>query len=225
MQMMADGFVVRIIKDPGSAITHFIAFVATLLAAAPLLVRTAAACGQGAATRGMGIFLASMLLLYGASAAYHTFDISGRGNRILQKIDHIMIYVLIAGTYTPVCLITLQGKTGTRLLILVWAVAAAGVVMNSLWIRCPKWLSSVIYIGMGWLCVLVMGQLWEALSFPAFGWLLAGGLFYTAGGVIYALRKPAFELRHPHFGMHEIFHLFVMAGSFCHYIVMFFFLI
>ncbi len=223
--MTDGGYVIRIIKDPGSAITHFIAFIVTLLAAAPLLVRTTLACGELSVVGAMGIFLASMLLLYGASAAYHTFDISERANRILQKIDHIMIYILIAGTYTPVCRISLKGRVGTRLLLLVWGIALTGGIINSLWISCPKWFSSMIYIGMGWVCLLAMPQLLASLSLPAFGWLLAGGIFYTVGGVLYALRRPAFELRHPRFGMHEIFHLFVMAGSFCHYIVMFFFLI
>ena len=89
------------------------------------------------------------------------------------------------------------------------------------WITCPKWFSSVIYIGMGWLCVLAFSQIFHALSKPAFGWLLAGGIIYTIGGIIYALKVPIFNAKHKNFGSHEIFHLFVMGGSACHFVTMF----
>ena len=135
----------------------------------------------------------------------------------------MMISVLIAGSYTPVCLIVLNGKVGTTLCILVWAVAIAGILIKAFWINCPKWVSSVLYIGMGWMCVMAFKPLFEALSRPAFGWLLAGGIIYTIGGVIYSLKLPAFNARHKKFGTHEIFHLFVMGGSICHFIVMYFF--
>ena len=95
------------------------------------------------------------------------------------------------------------------------------MTVKAFWITCPKWFSSVIYIAMGWICLAVFGQLWTLLPRPAFLWLLAGGLIYTAGGVIYALKLPLFNSKHKYFGSHEIFHLFVMAGSFCHFIVMY----
>lgn len=133
----------------------------------------------------------------------------------------MMIFILIAGTYTPVCLIVLGDQTGWSLLALVWGIAAAGILIKAFWITCPKWFSSVLYIAMGWVCVLAFTRIVQALPREAFLWLLAGGLIYTAGGVIYALKLPLFNAKHKNFGSHEIFHLFVMGGSFCHYMMMY----
>ena len=210
------------IKDPGSAITHFIAFLLAALGAAPLLIK-AAREPDTLHVIAMGIFILSMMLLYAASTVYHTLDINEKVNRRLRKMDHMMIFILIAGSYTPVCLIALNGKTGTMMCIAVWAIALIGIIVKACWITCPKWFSSVIYIGMGWLCVLAFSQIFEALSRPAFGWLLAGGIIYTIGGIIYGLKLPIFDAKHKNFGSHEIFHLFVMGGSFCHFVVMYFF--
>ena len=162
-----------------------------------------------------------MILLYAASTVYHTFDISEHVNKILRKIDHMMIFILIAGTYTPVCLIVLGNKSGYRMLSLVWGIAIVGIIINALWINCPKWFSSVIYIAMGWVCIMAIRQIVAALTPAAFAWLLAGGIIYTIGGVIYALKLPIFNSKHKNFGSHEIFHLFVMGGSFCHYMMMY----
>ena len=208
------------IKDPGSAITHFIGMVAAMLAAAPLLVK-AYRDDSRLTVISLAVFITSMILLYTASTLYHTLDISPKVNRALKKIDHMMIFILIAGTYTPVCMVVLGDKTGWMLLALVWSIAAAGILIKMCWITCPKWFSSVLYIAMGWVCVLAFTRIVQALPTAAFGWLLAGGIIYTIGGVIYALKLPVFNSRHRHFGSHEIFHLFVMGGSLCHYIVMY----
>lgn len=132
-----------------------------------------------------------------------------------------MIFVLIAGSYTPVCLIVLNGRLGYTLLAVVWGIAVFGMIIKAVWITCPKWFSSVIYIAMGWVCVGVFGQLWNTLPADAFLWLLAGGIIYTVGGIIYALKLPIFNSKHANFGSHEIFHLFVMGGSICHFIFMY----
>ena len=208
------------IKDPGSAITHFIGMVAAMLAAAPLLVK-AYRDDSRLTLISLAVFITSMILLYAASTLYHTLDISPKVNRALKKIDHMMIFILIAGTYTPVCMVVLGDQTGWMLLALVWSIAAAGILIKMCWITCPKWFSSVLYIAMGWVCVLAFTRIVQALPTAAFGWLLAGGIIYTIGGVIYALKLPVFNSRHRHFGSHEIFHLFVMGGSLCHYIVMY----
>ncbi|MBR6615513.1 MAG: hemolysin III family protein [Lachnospiraceae bacterium] len=208
------------IKDPGSALTHFIAMILAIVAAIPLIAKAAYASGRFAAIA-VAVFIVSMILLYAASTIYHTLDISEHVNRILKKIDHMMIFVLIAGTYTPVCLIVLGNPVGYRLLALVWAIAVAGIVISALWINCPKWFSSMIYIAMGWVCLTAIKTIVASLTPGAFYWLLAGGIIYTIGGIIYALKLPLFNARFKHFGSHEIFHLFVMGGSFCHYIVMF----
>ena len=210
------------IKDPGSAITHFIAMMLALLAATPLVAKAARTPGAGHVLA-LSIFIVSMILLYAASTIYHTLDISPKVNQLLRKIDHMMIFILIAGTYTPVCLLVLGDRTGLTLLALVWGIAIVGIIINALWITCPKWFSSLIYIAMGWVCVLAFQKIIHAMPARAFGWLLAGGIIYTVGGVIYALKLPIFNSRFKNFGSHEIFHLFVMGGSFCHYIMMYLF--
>jgi hemolysin III len=208
------------LKDPGSSITHFIGMVMAVLAATPLLIR-AAAQPDNVHVVVMAIFIGSMIALYAASTIYHTFDISEHVNRILKKLDHTMISVLIAGSYTPVCVIVLGDKSGYTLLTIVWSIAIFGIVVKLFWIGCPKWFSSILYIAMGWVCVLSIKQIVSALPTPAFYWLLAGGIIYTIGGVIYALKLPIFNSRHKNFGSHEIFHLFVMGGSICHFIFMY----
>ena len=208
------------IREPGSALTHFIAMLLALCAAVPLLVRAAVHSGVKSLTA-MTVFMISMVLLYAASTIYHSVNCSGRVLRIFRKMDHMMIFILIAGTYTPVCLLTLPKPSGLMLLAAVWGIALVGIFIKGFWITCPKWFSSVLYIAMGWSCLSVLGQLFSLLPLHAFLWLLAGGLIYTAGGIIYAHRLPLFDARHPMFGLHEIFHLFVMAGSLCHFVFRF----
>lgn len=208
------------IKDPGSAITHFIGTLMAVFAATPLLIKAARQPSK-IHIISLTIFVLSMILLYLASTIYHTFGKTEKIHRRLRKFDHMMIYVLIAGTYTPICLIALGGKSGLLMLILIWSLAIIGILITAFYINCPKWLSSVIYIAMGWTCVIAFTQLINALPTAAFVWLLAGGLIYTIGGIIYALKLPIFNSRHKNFGSHEIFHLFVMGGSFCHFMLMY----
>lgn len=210
----------RHIKDPGSAITHFIGMIMAIFAAIPLLIM-AAKQPQAVYLISLGIFALSMILLYAASTFYHTLDLSPKINTVLKKLDHMMIFILIAGSYTPICLLVLERKTGLTLFAIVWGIAFVGIILKAFWVYCPKWVSSILYIGMGWTCVLAFGQIIGGLTGAEFGWLLAGGIIYTVGGVIYALKLPIFNSKHKNFGSHEIFHLFVMGGSFCHFIVMF----
>ena len=209
------------VKDPISTLTHFIGFCLSLLGM-PLLLNYAAFRGEGtAAMISYSVFMLSMILLYGASSAYHAFHISEKVDRLLKKNDHMMIFVLIAGSYTPVCTVILGGRTGAVLLAVMWALAAAGMLFKALWVTCPKWVSSVIYIAMGWAAIVVIKPLYLTLSAAGFAWLLAGGICYTAGGVIYSLKFRRLTAVCPGFGEHEIFHIFVMLGSLCHYIMMF----
>lgn len=211
-------------KDPGSALTHFIGFIMALFATFPLLIQASAAHVGTGGMVSLSVFMLSMLMLYAASTLYHTINLSGNGNMILKKIDHMMIFVLIAGTYTPVC-VMMNNKTGYIMLAAVWGVAAAGMILKACWVTCPKWFSSIIYIAMGWICILALPQIIAALSVQQFLWLLMGGIMYTVGGVIYALKLSVFNELHRNFGSHEIFHLFVMAGSFCHYICIYLFFV
>lgn len=210
------------LKDPGSSITHFIGMLMALFAATPLLIR-ASLNPDKIHVISLAVFIISMILLYAASAIYHALDLSERTNRILRKLDHMMIFVLIAGSYTPICLIVLGGKLGYTLLAIVWGIAFIGILIKAFWITCPKWFSSALYIAMGWVCVLAFTQLINSLSPQGLRWLVAGGIIYTVGGIIYALKLPLFNSKHKNFGSHEIFHLFVMGGSVCHFIMMYFF--
>ena len=191
------------IKEPGSAITHFIGMIMAIFAAFPLLIR-ASREPHPVYLISLAIFAVSMILLYAASTIYHTLDLSPQINTILKKLDHMMIFILIAGTYTPICLLV-------------------GIIIKAFWVFCPKWVSSLLYIGMGWTCVLAFGKIIGGLTHAEFGWLLAGGIIYTVGGIIYALKLPLFNKKHKNFGSHEIFHLFVMGGSICHFIFMYFY--
>ncbi len=208
------------IKDPGSAITHFIGMLMALFAATPLILKLGNNPDR-VHVIALLIFIGSMILLYAASTLYHTLKLSERGKKIFKKIDHMMIFVMIAGSYTPICLIVLDKSIGIPLLSLVWGIAIVGILIKAFWINCPKWFSSVLYIAMGWTCVLAFTQIVNGLSRPAFMWLLAGGVIYTIGGIIYALKLKVFNQKHKYFGSHEIFHLFVMAGSVCHFILMY----
>ena len=207
-------------KDPISAFTHLLGAVAAVMATPVLLIRSALSGAGLSALISLSIFMLSMILLYSASASYHSFRLSKRGDLILKKMDHLSIFLLIAGSYTPVCVIVLPPETGRWLLALVWGFALCGMIFKFFWVTCPKWVSSVLYIAMGWLCVFALPQIWTFLPSPCFFWLLAGGLFYTVGGVIYSMKLPSLSARHPGFGSHELFHLFVLAGSFCHFMAM-----
>ena len=208
------------IREPGSAITHFIGMMLAIFATIPLLVKAGTTQGGNNFTA-MTIFMLSMILLYAASTIYHSVNLSGKALRFFRKMDHMMIFVLIAGSYTPICLIVLGGTQGYTLLSVVWGIAIVGMLIKALWITCPKWFSSIIYIAMGWVCVFVFRQLLQTLPLEAFYWLFGGGVIYTVGGVIYALKLPFFNAKHIAFGSHEIFHLFIMAGSACHFVFMY----
>lgn len=208
------------LKDPGSAITHFIGMLMAIFAAIPLLMKAAREPSRIYLVS-LAIYAVSLILLYAASTTYHTFDISEKWNTILKKIDHMMIFVLIAGSYTPICLLVLERRIGLILLALVWGIAFAGIIVKAFWVFCPKWFSSALYIGMGWTCVIAFSQILNGLTTFEFAWLLAGGIIYTIGGIIYALKLPVFNSLHKNFGSHEIFHLFVMGGSACHFVVMY----
>lgn len=208
------------IREPGSALTHYIAMMLAMVAAVPLLIK--ATYSQDIKhIVAMLIFIISMILLYGASTLYHSVNLTGSALKVFKKIDHMMIFVLIAGSYTPVCMLILDKAQGYPLLALVWGTAIAGMIMKLFWVTCPKWVSSVVYIAMGWECVFVFRPLLTTLPIAAFVWLLIGGIIYTLGGVIYALKIPVLDKIHKYFGLHEIFHLFIMGGSFCHFMFMF----
>jgi hemolysin III len=208
-------------KEITSALTHLGGAIFGLLALG-LLLNAAIKAGSLLALISFLIFGLSMIFLYSTSCIYHFIDSSKKKAKlIMRKLDHIMIFVLIAGTYTPVCLLVLNKDLGYKLLALVWSITIIGAFIKIFWINAPRWISAGLYLGMGWLSVLVFMPLVESMAPGGIFWLVAGGLLYTVGGVIYGLKKP--NIDKPWFGFHELFHLFVLAGTFCHFMMMYFY--
>lgn len=213
------------VKEPMSALTHLIGAVCSIFAMPVLLIHAS----QYNATRmdliAYMIFMLSMVLLYSASTVYHSFSISYKVNKILKKIDHMMIFIMIAGSYTPVALIAIGGTKGLILFMAVWTMAILGMIFKFCFVTCPKWVSSVIYTCMGWTCVFFMKDIVASIPFAGFLWLLAGGILYSVGAIVYAMKLSIFERPVHGFGNHEIFHCFVLAGSVCHFIFMYQYLV
>lgn len=204
------------IKEPINALTHFLGFLLSI----PILIIFLKKAEQEASVVSVVaffIFGVSLLLLYGASTIYHTLNISEKGTALLRRVDHMMIFVLIAGTYTPVCLIPLRGKWGWTLLICVWTFAIAGILLKIFWMNAPRWFSTLLYVVMGWLVLIAFVPLEQAIPISGIVLLAAGGIVYTIGAVIYAIKWSKLK----YFGFHEIFHLFVMGGSALHILFMF----
>ncbi|MBI3789197.1 MAG: hemolysin III family protein [Ignavibacteriales bacterium] len=205
------------LRDPVSGLTHFIGLLLSI-AGLVLLVTYAALEHKPWHIVAFAIFGTSLILLYTASSLYHLLPLSERGIALLRRIDHIMIYILIAGTYTPVCLVALRGPWGWSLFGVVWGLAIAGAVLKLFWMTAPRWLSTVFYLGMGWMAVIAIAPLIQALPRGGIVWLVMGGLFYSIGAVIYGTKRP--NIIPGILGFHELWHLFVMAGSFSHFWVM-----
>ena len=202
------------LREPVSGLTHL---AGALLALVALGVLLAGAAGEGRVDQlvAFGIFGCSLVALYGASALYHLLPVSPAAVARLRKWDHVMIFVLIAGTYTPICVLALKGGWGVGLLCLVWALAFCGVVLKLLWMGAPRWLSVGLYLAMGWVAVVAASAILKAVPLGGIVWILGGGLIYSAGALIYAFKRP--NLIPGKFGFHELWHLFVLAGSACHF--------
>lgn len=201
-----------------SALTHGIGIAFALMALGVLLHMT---IRMGAVTiTAVSVYAVSMLCLYTASTVYHSLHTDVSGRLFLRKLDHLMIYFLIAGTYTPVCLISLGGTiSGTVMLIVIWAMAALGSAFTLFWIGMPRVLTSLIYLVMGWTAIFAIYPLHTAMAPVEFAMLLSGGILYSVGGVLYALKWPGRDNRC--FGCHEIFHVFIVLGSICHFIMIY----
>jgi len=165
------------------------------------------------------IFGTSMILLYSASATYHLVNGSEKVIRILRKLDHSMIFVLIAGSYTPICLMLLRGTLGYAFLSAIWSCAILGIIFKMFFLNVPRWLYTGIYILMGWVAIFVLVPIYRSAGWMAILWLVLGGIFYTTGGVIYGLKRP--NIIPNWFGFHEIFHIFIILGSISHFIMVY----
>ena len=197
---------------PWSAITHGLGAVLAAAGTAALLTQSAL----------LGKWLLfGLFAVYGLTMVclYHCLNVSVPARLALRKYDHCSIYLLIAGSYTPLCLTVLRNAGGIPLIIAVWTLAAAGTALTIAKLSIPRWLTSAIYLFMGWLAIFAIVPIYRALPAEGFFWLLAGGLLYTAGGVLYAVKWPG--RNNPRFGCHEIFHVFILLGSIAHFVMMY----
>lgn len=201
-----------------SALTHGIGIVFALLAFCVLRDMTV---NMGSVTvTSVSVYAISMLCLYTASTVYHSLHTGIQGRLFLRKLDHVMIYFLIAGTYTPICAISLNGMLSGRIMLaVIWTMALLGSVFTLFWINMPRWLTAVIYLVMGWTAIFAIYPLHAVLSSLSFAMLLAGGILYSIGGILYALKWPG--RNNKYFGCHEIFHVFIVLGSICHFIMIY----
>jgi hemolysin III len=204
------------VREPFNGASHLVGLV---LAAAGtvLLLELARGPAQLAA---FSIYGATLILLYSASTLYHTLTVTERPLRALRTLDHIAIYFLIAGTYTPIALLTLNSSLGWMLLAAVWLIAIAGIPFKLFYLDAPVWLSTATYLMMGYLALVAIIPLAQAVSTGGIMWLVSGGMAYTVGAVIYTQQRP-----NPFpgwFGHHEIWHVLVLIGSACHFAFMVF---
>jgi len=205
----------KIFREPASGFSHLAGAILSIYALVALLY-VAIINRSSREIVSYSIFGASMILLYSVSTAYHLFNGSPRVIDILRKLDHSMIFILIAGTYTPVCLILLKGFIGYTLFSIIWALTLVGIILEIIFFnKIPRSVSTSIYVLMGWFSLIAIIPLYQKTGLIPVGWLLAGGFFYTLGALIYNLKKPNLI---PHLlGFHEIFHLFTMMGSASHF--------
>lgn len=203
------------LKDPLPGLLHLIGALLSIAALVVLVV-----IGRNDAWRvvSFSIYGATMILLYTASTLYHWLPKQAGGkNQIFRKFDHCSIYLLIAGTYTPFCLVTLNGAWGWSLFGVIWGLAILGVTIQAIHIDVWRWLTTSVYILMGWLIIVGLQPLLEKLPLTAFYWLFAGGVIYSLGGIVYTIKKPNLW---KYFNYHDLWHVMVLLGSFCHFMVM-----
>lgn len=201
------------LREPVNGLTHFFAALAAAGGTIALLV-----LGRGRLPNeiSLTIYGASLTVLFAASAAYHSIQSGSRGTAILRQLDHSAIFLLIAGTYTPFCVITFDGFWKWGLLAIIWSLALIGITVKIFLMRAPRWITAGMYIVMGWLCLVAVGEMLRVLPTAALIWLTAGGVLYTLGAVIYITR--ALDLLPGRFGFHEVWHIFVILGALAHFI-------
>lgn len=206
------------LREPMNGFTHFIG-VLFAIGGTTLLLNSSFNPYKPSHFFSFFIFGLGMILLFTTSTLYHWLNLSEAGIKKMRKADHIMIFIYIASTYTPICVIALNKNLGSVVLAAIWSVAFAGIGIKIFWMNAPRWLSTLIYIFMGWLAIVIIYPLIDALPLETIFWLLTGGIFYTIGAIIYALKKP--DPFPGYLGFHEIFHLFVLLGSFSHFWLMY----
>jgi hemolysin III len=204
------------VKPRLRGVSHEYAFFVSIATGVALI----AAASDARARLAASVYAVAVTALLGTSALYHRVTWRPRARRWMRRLDHSMIFVLIAGTYTPVCLIALHGSLAKTILIVVWAGALGGVIFKLVWIDAPKWVFALVYLALGWVSAVVFGELPAAVGWLGVAGLAAGGLLYTAGAIVYASERPNPWPRT--FGYHEVFHAFVLAAAALHYAVIYF---
>lgn len=210
-------------REPINSLTHWIGAVLSLFALIAMLTKGLINGVSGVAITSVVIFGISLILLYSVSATYHGVITSDKIILRLRKLDHSMIFVLIAGSYAPFSLIALGGSKGTIFFTTIVSIAIAGVIFKMIWFNCPRWLQTALYIGLGWAAIFMIKPLSEVLSPFSLFLLVFGGILYTVGGVIYGLKPKKLQLGK--FGFHEIFHIFIILGSLSHFICVFLYIL
>lgn len=198
------------LREPFSGMSHLLGAALGVLLLAALLVLSR---GRSRDLVAYSVYGLSLIALYAASAVYHSLHVQDRVRAWLQRFDHAAIYLLIAGTYTPICLLALRGRGGGWILAVEWGLALFGILGILLWRNAPHGVRVTLYVAMGWLAVAAWPQLCAALPPAALWWIVAGGLAYTGGVIFYALDQRRIG---PHLTAHDVWHVFVMAGSTCH---------
>lgn len=206
-------------REPINGFTHLGGAILSFAGLLALVIKTTLTSPTIVDITAVIIFGISLVLLYSASATYHLVVASDKVISFLRKVDHSMIFILIAGSYTPFCLIALKGIEGWVTFGIVSGIAICGVVFKMIWFNCPRWLSTSVYIGMGWISVFIIIPLYKSIALGGILLLLAGGISYTIGAIIYGLKPKALKFKN--LGFHEIFHIFILIGSLCHYIAVF----
>lgn len=213
----------QFIREPINGLTHLAGAILSFIALIAMINKVVLANPTMIGLIAVTIFGISMILLYATSATYHMVISSEMVLNFLQRLDHSMIFVLIAGSYTPFCLIALHGKLGWILFTIINLIAVCGIIFKLTWFNCPRLLSTSIYIIMGWLAIFVFKPLSTSLSSSGLFLLVAGGILYTIGGIIYALKPKCLAFKH--WGFHEIFHLFILLGSLYHFLCIYLYVI
>lgn len=211
------------IREPINGLTHLAGAILSFIGLIAMIIKVSSSGASTIQITSVIIFGISMILLYSASATYHMVVARDKVIAFLRRIDHSMIFVLIAGSYTPFCLISLNGITGWTIFSIVSFIAISGILFKLVWFKCPRWLSTALYIAMGWIIIFAVSPLSATLSINGLILLIAGGLLYTVGGVIYAVKPKFLESRY--MGFHEIFHIFIMLGSLSHFYCVYYYVI
>lgn len=212
----------KYLREPINSLTHLIGAILSLFALIAMLVKGVIYKESPIAIASVVIFGISLILLYSVSATYHGVITNDKKIFKLRKLDHSMIFVLIAGSYAPFSF-ALGGSKGVIFFTTIASIAIAGILFRMLWFNCPRWLQTSLYIGLGWAAIFMIKPLSQVLTPVSLFLLVLGGILYTIGGVIYGI-KPK-KLTFGAFGFHEIFHIFIMLGSLCHFISVFFYII